>query len=185
MRSELRANTHAQLTTAINIMTPNPKSVGEDATIRQVALAMQKYGIHSAPVIDAAGRPQGVITRTDIIEYWNGRRINWFASLEQLDGPRSRSCEPGDELTVRDIMTPVLFHVSQDASIDAIIDKMLALEVRHVFVADEQGIPIGTISVFDVLRHIAQDRPRHKSQRLKRASYSAKPNWELPTKLRI
>jgi CBS-domain-containing membrane protein len=61
-------------------MTPNPKSIDQAATVRETAEVLQKNGIHIAPVIDAAGRPIGVVSRTDLLDYW-GRRRDRLAAL--------------------------------------------------------------------------------------------------------
>jgi CBS domain-containing protein len=142
-------------------MTPNPKSIDQGATVRETAEVLQKHGIHVAPVIDAAGRPIGVVSRTDLLDYWRRRRERLAATaageLEAMS-PQAKAGLPGDELTVRDIMTPVVFGVRTSAPIASVIEKMLALEVRSVFVTDDHGVLVGTISVFDVLRHVVRHR---------------------------
>jgi CBS domain-containing protein len=144
-------------------MTSNPKSIDQSATVRETAEVLQKNGIHVAPVIDAAGRPTGVVSRTDLLDYW-GRRRDRLAAIAagELDGgsPPTIAGLPGDELTVREIMTPVVFGVRTSAPIARVIQKMLALEVRSLFVTDEHGVLVGTVNVFDVLRHISQDGER-------------------------
>lgn len=141
--------------TAIDVMTPNPKSIDQGATVRETAEVLQENGIHIAPVIDAAGRPIGVVSRTDLLDYW-GRRRDRLAAMAagelESDSSQASAGLPGDELTVREIMTPVVFSVPINAPIAKIIPKMLALEVRCLFVTDEGGVLVGVISVFDLLR---------------------------------
>jgi CBS domain-containing protein len=140
-------------------MTPNPKSIDQGVTVRETAEVLQKHGIHVAPVIDAAGRPIGVVSRTDLLDYWRRRRDRLAAmALGELEvaSPQAKAGSPGDELTVRDIMTPVVFGARTSDSITSAIEKMLALEVRSVFVTDDDGVLVGTISVFDVLRHVVR-----------------------------
>lgn len=145
--------------TAADVMIPNPKSIGHRATVRETAEVLGRHGIHVAPVIDEAGRPIGVVSRTDLLDYW-GRREDRLAALSagEIDGELAwASVEvPGDELTVREIMTPMVFGVRRNTPIEAIIEKMIALEVRCLFVTDEHGVLVGTISVFDVLRRVAR-----------------------------
>jgi CBS domain-containing protein len=84
-------------------MTPNPKSIDRTATVRETAEVLQNSGIHIAPVIDAAGRPIGVVSRTDLLDYW-GRRRDRLAALAagELDADSALASVgfPGDELTV-------------------------------------------------------------------------------------
>jgi len=56
------------------------------------------------------------------------------------------------DLKVMEIMTPVVFSVSKDAPISKVIHKVAALEVRCLFVTDEQGVLVGAINIFDLLR---------------------------------
>jgi CBS domain-containing protein len=139
-------------------MTPNPKSINRHATVRETAEILHEHGLHIAPVIDDAGRPIGVVSRTDLLDYW-GRRRDRLAALAagelnaaSAPGPE----EPGDELTVPEIMTPVVFGVRTNAPIASVVEKMIALEVRCLFVTDADGVLVGTISVFDILLHLAR-----------------------------
>jgi CBS domain-containing protein len=54
-------------------------------------------------------------------------------------------------------MTPAVFCVHADTPSAKVVDKMLALNVRRLFVVDDEGVLVGVVSAFDVLR--ALDRP--------------------------
>ena len=144
--------------TAAKVMTPNPKSINRRATVRETAEILHEHGLHIAPVIDDAGRPIGVVSRTDLLDYWGRRRDRLTAlaagELNAVSAPGSE--EPGDELTVPEIMTPVVFGVRTNAPIASVVEKMIALEVRCLFVTDADGVLVGTISVFDILRHLTR-----------------------------
>jgi CBS domain-containing protein len=139
-------------------MTPNPKSINRHATVRETAEILHEHGLHIAPVIDDAGRPIGVASRTDLLDYWGRRRdrLTALAAEELNAASASGPEEPGDELTVPEIMTPVVFGVRTNAPIASVMEKMIALEVRCLFVTDADGVLVGTISVFDILRHLTQ-----------------------------
>jgi len=53
--------------TAADLMSANPVSVRADVTIAEAAALLTERGFGAAPVIDEAGRPVGVISRTDIL----------------------------------------------------------------------------------------------------------------------
>ena len=144
--------------TAAMVMTPNPKSINRDATVRETAEILHEHGLHIAPVIDDAGRPIGVVSRTDLLDYWGRRRDRLTAlAAGELNAASTPGLEePGDELTVPEIMTPVVFGVRMNASIANVVEKMIALGVRYLFVTDVDGVLVGTISVFDILRHLTQ-----------------------------
>jgi CBS domain-containing protein len=152
--------------TAGMVMTPNPKSINRHATVRETAEILHEYGLYVAPVIDDAGRPIGVVSRSDLLDYWDRRRDRLTAlatgELNAASAPGTE--EPGDELTVPEIMTPVVFGVRMNAPMASVVEKMIALEIRCLFVTDGDGVLVGTISVFDVLRHLTRhnltDRPK-------------------------
>jgi CBS domain-containing protein len=143
---------------AADIMATNPKSIGTEATVRDTAEFFRKHGIHAAPVIDDAGRPLGVVTRTDLLDYW-GRRRDRLAALADGETTLDSSNAGPDgaivDLLVTEIMTPVVFCVRLDAPVAQIIEKILALKVRCLFVTDEHGVLVGVVSVFDLLRSAA------------------------------
>jgi CBS domain-containing protein len=151
-------------------MTLNPKSINRHATVRETAEILHEHGLHIAPVIDDAGRPIGVASRTDLLDYWGHRRDRLTAlaagelNASSAPGPE----EPGDELTVPEIMTPVVFGVRTNAPISSVVEKMIALEVRCLFVTDADGVLVGTISVFDILRHLAR---RDRTETPKKAAH--------------
>jgi CBS domain-containing protein len=144
---------------AADVMATNPKSIGKDATIRETAEFFIRHAIHTAPVIDEAGRPIGVVSRTDLLDYWGRRRDRLAALANGETTLDSRNAGPDGrivDLSVTEIMTPVVFQVPVDASIGQVIEKMLALEVRCLFVTDEHGVLVGLISVFGLLRSVVQ-----------------------------
>ena len=86
--------------TAAKVMTPNPKSINRHATVRETAEILHEHGLHIAPVIDDAGRPIGVVSRTDLLDYWGRRRDRLTAlAAGELNVPSAQGPqEPGDEL---------------------------------------------------------------------------------------
>jgi CBS-domain-containing membrane protein len=136
-------------------MTRNPKSIRQSARVRDAARFLMTHGIHTAPVIDEAGRPVGVVSRTDLLDYWDRRRDRLAAIAAGELSLRSAGMAPDEQvfdLRVMEIMTPVVFSMSMDVPIGKVIHKIAALEIRSLFVTDEHGVLVGVISVFDLLR---------------------------------
>jgi predicted transcriptional regulator len=69
------------------------------------------------------------------------------------------------DLNVTETMTPVVFSVSMDTPLEKVIEKLLALEVRCLFVTDEHGVLVGIISVFDLLRSVAGPAIKNRNVR--------------------
>jgi CBS domain-containing protein len=53
-------------------------------------------------------------------------------------------------------MTPVVFCVHPDDPAAEVVEKMLALNVRRLFVVDDAGVLVGVVSAFDMLRGLGR-----------------------------
>jgi CBS domain-containing protein len=122
--------------TASDLMTPNPVSLSREATVLEAAAFLTGRGISAAPVIDEAGRPVGVISRSDILGGYPAAAL--------------------DRTPVYSVMTPALFCVRQHTPAAAVIETMVDLGVRRVFVVDDDGVLVGVVSAFDVLRRLCR-----------------------------
>jgi CBS domain-containing protein len=151
--------------TAADLMTSNPVSIGQDATVKEAAAFLTDRGFSAAPVIDNAGRPVGVLSRADIVvhhrhkaEYvppvpdYYQRTDLVTSSGEPL--PAGFQVEGVSQTRVRDIMTPVVFSVSAEAPARRVVGDMVGLKVHRLFVVDPSGVLVGVISALDVLRHL-------------------------------
>ena len=125
-------------------------------------------GFGAAPVIDEAGRPIGVVSRTDILiheresvrhavpDCTNSTRndTDWdlFPDPSWSEG---FSIEVTDPTTVGEIMTPAIFTVALNTPARDVVRRMLELKVHHLFVSDGELALVGVISPLDVMRCLA------------------------------
>jgi len=149
--------------TAADLMTPNPVSVRDNATLREAIGLLIDRGYSAAPVIDDAGRPVGVLSRTDVLvhdrehvehlaptpEYYNRDELTTDENESLREGFQVERVDP---TRVRDVMTPAVFSVSPEASAARVVSDMLSLKVHRLFVVDTAGVRVGVISALDVLR---------------------------------
>jgi CBS domain-containing protein len=151
--------------TAADLMTGNPVSVSEDATLREALALLIDRGYSAAPVIDRTGRPVGVLSGTDILVHHRETVEQLPEAAESYDrkelkepdgGPLGRGLqvEKVDRARVRDLMTPAVFCVSPETAAAKVIGDLVALRVHRLFVVDEAGVLVGVISSQDVLRHL-------------------------------
>ena len=98
---------YLQADTVADLMTPGPYSIDEGSTAEQAIAFMTDRGFGSAVVIDVAGHPIGVVTRTDLLTYAR---------------ERSTTGTGGTSTTVRDLMTPAVFSVRKDAPAKSAVD---------------------------------------------------------------
>lgn len=144
--------------TAQDMMTPNPQSIREDATVTEAVAFLIDKGYRAAPVIDASGKPVGVISQSDIVvhdreEVSKSGRTHEYFERDALDVPQTRAYRTGSEFRVRDLMTPTIFQVPPDAPFSRVLGEMIALNVHRLFVVAEDGVLIGVVTALDMLRH--------------------------------
>jgi CBS domain-containing protein len=150
--------------TAADLMMSNPMSIRDYVTVHEAAAALADHGYSAAPVIDKAGRPVGVLSRTDIFAHDRETSGHVPSSSERADRTSANRFGAGfhveevDETRVRDIMTPAIFSVAPDTCASKVVEDMLALKVHRLFVVDADGILVGTISALDLVRHLRPDR---------------------------
>lgn len=131
--------------TAGDLMTPNPVSIDQDAALAEAIALVAERGCGAAPVIDEAGHPVGVVSRTDILIHQRERLLAQSSARPAAEDPTR----------VHDLMTPAVFSVSADVPARSVVEQLVALEVHQLFVVDESGALIGTISARDVLRRLS------------------------------
>jgi CBS domain-containing protein len=146
--------------TAAELMTPNPVSLEQDATIPEAVALLTDRGYSAAPVIDEAGRPVGVLSRTDILVHERETARKAAFGPEEHAGHRHPSRHEGfsievvDRTQVADVMTPAVFTVSIHTPASAVVEQMLALNVHQLFVVDDDQLLVGVVTSLDVLRHL-------------------------------
>ncbi len=146
--------------TAEDLMTPNPISIHASASVQEAIALLTDRGFSAAPVIDEAGRPVGVLSRSDILVHERERGgTKPLSDMTDWDIPPRHvrdgfSVEVVDPTRVRDIMTPVVFTVLLETPAHMVIEQMLNLKVHHLFVVDLDRALVGVISPLDVLRRL-------------------------------
>jgi CBS domain-containing protein len=119
--------------TAEELMTPNPVSISEHAAIMDAASVLSNRDFSALAVINDAGRPVGVVSRTDIVR---------------------REAKPSSTTDVREIMTATVVSVRPEDPAWEVIARMVAFKVHRLFVVDRTGVLIGVISTFDIVRKL-------------------------------
>ena len=152
-----------QAQTIQEIMTPDPITVGLQATLHEVAALMTDARIGALPVLNEEGFPAGIITQADIVRYEREQTRYSVGEWElpdtlQIDSesPEGRSLhvESGQFMTVEEVMTPWLWRVYPDTPMRDAIDLMLEKQIHHVCVTDKFGYVVGVVSTVDILKNL-------------------------------
>jgi CBS domain-containing protein len=133
---------------AKDVMNAELLSVREDLTLPELSAFLAEHEITGAPVTDASGRYVGVVSVTDLAESevasdWepgDGISSNERSGLHVQDGRQ-----------VRDIMTPTVYTVSEDAPVDELARAMISGRVHRLFVT-RKGRIVGIVTSLDLLK---------------------------------
>lgn len=145
--------------TARDLMTPNLVSIEADATVAEVLAFLTDTG-YGATVIDEAGRPIGVVSRTDVVVYergllGGGQEVHGYYHHANLAAPGTGTePAPSGDVRAQDLMTPAVFSVHPDTPASDVVGQMVDLNVHRLFVLDRAGVLVGVISALDLLRHL-------------------------------
>ena len=107
-------------------------------TISSLALARQRFSIGGLPVVDAAGRPVGMISRTDLFEAARGRLHDPVSSL----------------------MMSFAFVLPISASLADAAALMVNEHMHRVPIVVEGGELVGLLTTFDLARWLARTAGR-------------------------
>ena len=149
--------------TASEMMSINPLSLHENATLREALTFFVDRNVSGAAVIDEAGRPVGVLTQSDILIHDREQVETLSAPDEDYGTPLPRAwwdrfhLERADATPVRDLMTPAVFCVRTDTPASKVVEELRDLNVHRLFVTDGGGVLVGVVTAMDVIRVLEFD----------------------------
>ena len=141
---------------ARDIMSRQVAVIHESVTVHDALLLMAENGVSALPVVDDAAKCVGMLSQSDIIDL--ARDLDM--EDEEISTSRNilrmlSSGLPMHELTgqrINDCMSFNLVCASADELVTTIADKMLAEEIHHLPIIDDQGDLLGIVSTMDILR---------------------------------
>src|SRR5207249_12098436 len=116
---------------AADLMSPKVVSLRADATLMDAMVLFIDKGCHAVPVVDEAGRPVGVLSKSDLLVH--ARESPGF--LSATTSAPAVAAPPG-AVQVRDLMTPAVFAVAADAPMRQVLEQLVAMNVHQIFVVD-------------------------------------------------
>lgn len=116
-----------------HVMTPSVETIDADSPVTDAARTMIEESVGSLVIVDDEERPEGIITRTDIVE---------FAS-------HSEAVTGGDVPTVREKMTTDVVTVSKNAPFQDAVNEMITNDIHHLPVVQD-GKLAGIVTTTDL-----------------------------------
>jgi|688.fasta_scaffold30681_3 CBS domain-containing protein len=150
-KKDLLTNIHSACAVGMNLIPPTllcdsigsiglktPLVVKPETTLAECVDVLQHHKIGSLLVVDEQGKLVGIFTERDCI-------LKVMAKVQSLN-----------EAVVKDYMTPHPIRERAEASIAFALNLMSHGGFRHVPIVDQDDVPIGIVSVKDVVDHIVR-----------------------------
>jgi CBS domain-containing protein len=137
------------LRTVGEVMDRNLPAVPEDADLAEVVEAMLKGGYKRVIVVDAEGRPLGLISDGDLVA-----RVRPEARSGLLRALARRERPPEDVSTARQLMSAGILGVPPEMPVGDAIQRAVANRRKRLVVVDEKGRAVGILDRQDLLRSV-------------------------------
>ena len=142
---------------AAKLMTRNVVTTTPDALVKDAIGLLRRHHLHDIPVIDADGKPVGMLTARAILHH----ALPAYASEDLLAAMQASPDLPSvherlhemAERKVSEVMSPQVLSVKESASTNAIAAMLVLLrnDSRNILVTNEHGRLEGTISALDII----------------------------------
>ena len=125
-----------------DVMTRQPASVSDDATLAQAVHVMTERRIKRLPVVDRQGKLVGILSRWYVLR----------AVGETF--PRDLGPGPSGGTTVRDLMRSEAPTVQTTDPIEAVLDAVMSTRLNRAVVVDRERRVVGVLSDADIMRAV-------------------------------
>ena len=142
---------------AKDVMSSEVISVGDTARVRDAIALFQESALHGYPVIDADGKPLGIVTASSILRH----AVPLYASSDLLavmkGGPDIESIYKNLEGIINDPVTDVMDENFQIMKVDTPTSAIAAMFISlqgdssNLMVVDHNGRLVGIISARDLI----------------------------------
>ncbi|MGB8550060.1 MAG: CBS domain-containing protein [Xanthobacteraceae bacterium] len=142
---------------AADVMTPNPVTVSPDASIMEAIRLMLERKFSGLPVIDTNGSLVGIVTEGDLLRRsetgTQRKRAGWIEFL-MGQGRLASEYVHASGRKVREVMSPDVQTVTEDAPLDEIVQLMERHRIKRLPVVRD-GMLVGIVSRANLLRALA------------------------------
>jgi predicted transcriptional regulator len=150
--------------TVQDIMTNEVWSVKADWSLEALSQFFFDKHVSGAPVVDRNDKLIGVVSITDLArsstlspttgheahDYYLDTRSHCGISQDDLAMLR---VESESSVSVKDIMTPMIFEVEEDTSVQEAAEMMLKGRIHRVFVTCDKKV-VGVVTTMDMLKAV-------------------------------
>jgi CBS domain-containing protein len=148
--------------TAADVMTRDVVTVRPNDTLRHAAQIMLDRAISGLPVVDAEGRPVGVVSERDLIHLDEDaeKRARWWLDIlaegEELS-PDFLAAIHGMNRTVAKVMRTDLITVTEQTPLREVAERITRQNIRRVLVVQD-GKLVGIVARRDLVKVLARGK---------------------------
>lgn len=148
---------------AQDVMVSPVITVGENATVQEVAKLLISERISAVPVVDAAGKLAGIVTESDLMrraEIGTERHYSWWLWL--LSDARTLAADyvKAHAKSVKDVMTPNVKTAAPDTPLHEVAELFERNHIKRVPIVDKDGELVGIVSRANIIQAVASVGPR-------------------------
>jgi len=146
----------AGASTVGEIMAQTTYCVTRDVGLDTLARILLEHRMSGVPVVDAVGRPIGVVSKTDLLRHLHERGDT--VELRPIDADVDIGFHHlgMERTTVSEIMMPVVFALSHDVPITQAAALMASEGVHRLPIVGATGTVVGILSALDIVRWVAE-----------------------------
>jgi CBS domain-containing protein len=142
---------------AMDVMTREVVSIAPDASVLEAVRLMLQHKISGLPVVDAAGKLQGILTEGDFLrrtETGTERKRSRFVEFLLGPGRLAEDYTHASGRKVEEVMTLDVYTVSEDAPLEQVVHLMERHRIKRLPVVRD-GKLIGIVTRANLMRAVA------------------------------
>ncbi|WP_394842347.1 CBS domain-containing protein [Pendulispora brunnea] len=145
------------LTSIRDIMSPTIVCVLANAGWESLERLLLDEEFEAVPVVDAQGRPVGIVSKTDLLRHTR-------CGEGEVTAPRGgRAPEPGMHIdrraaiTAEDVMTPIVHALPEEAPVSFAIAALALEGVAQIPIVSSEGVVVGMLCASDAVTWLARE----------------------------
>jgi len=147
---------------AQDVMVSPVITVGENATVQEVAKLLIDQRVSAVPVVNAAGKLVGIVTESDLMrraEIGTERHYSWWLSL--LADARTLAADyvKSHAVSVKDVMTRNVKTAAPETPLHEIAQLFEQNQIKRVPIVNKNGELVGILSRANIIQAVASVRP--------------------------
>lgn len=163
--SGLHREERTDATTPISaIMSRDVICVRPELSVDELVSLFLDRGVSGVPVVDARGKPLGVVSKTDVLRDMRERGDTDEIDIDPTAAGQARGFQlpagfhfhEGKRVTAGEIMTPIVFMLHESANIGQAAALMAYEGVHRLPIVSDDGQVVGLLSTLDILRWFGQ-----------------------------